>query len=113
MGGHKPKIMEEITVRSFDVYDKTLGRNIVENLKTFEEAESYIIAHDEKRHAEWSMLFYQDPNRAGKFKRHIYHIFHSEAKLISYADDLDNMSFDDMCEEAAGWRAISVVEFKF
>lgn len=109
----KVKTVKEVIVKAFDVYDKTLGIAIVENLKTFEEAEAFIIAHDEKRHAEWSMLFYQDPQHAEEFKHHRYLIYHSEAKVISYADDLENMSFADLCDEAAGWRAISVVEFKF
>lgn len=109
----KVKTVKEVTVKAFDVYDKTLGCAIVENLKTFDEAESYIIAHDEKRHAEWSMLFYQDPQRTEEFEHHQYIIYHSEGKIITYADDLEKMSFADLCDEAAGWRAISVVEFKF
>ena len=101
-----------MTVKTFDVYDGTLGRVIIENLKTFEEAEAFIIAHDKKEHADWSLAFYQDPERAKKFKRHRYIIYHTEGKVV--ADDvLTKMSFADLCDAAFGWRAISVVEFKF
>lgn len=105
--------MQEVTFRSFDVYDKTLGRAIIENLKTFEEAEAYIIAHDKKIHADWLLSSYQDPERAKEFEHHRYLIYHAEGKIFTYADNLGKMSFANLCKEAAGWRAISVVEFKF
>ncbi len=103
--------MEKIlTVKTFDV--DTDGRVLVENLKTFEEAEAYIIAHDKKEHADWSLAFYQDPERAERFKHHRYLIYHAEGKVV--ADDVfTKMSFEELCDAAFGWRAISVVEFKF
>lgn len=103
--------MEKImTVKTFDV--EVNGRSIAENLKTFEEAEAFIIAHDKKEHADWSLAFYQDPERVKKFKHHRYVIYHAEGKVV--ADDVfTKMSFKDLCDEAFGWRAISVVEFKF
>lgn len=103
--------MEKITtVKTFDV--EMDGRSIVENLKTFEEAEAFIIAHDAKEHADWSLAFYRDPERVKKFKHHRYIIFHAEGKVA--ADDVfTKMSFAELCDAAFGWRAISVVEFKF
>ena len=106
--------MEKIlTVKAFDIDDETLGTTIAENLKTFEEAETYIIAHDKKIHADWLLASWQDPEHTEEFERHQYLIYHSEGKIITYTDDLGEMSFADLCKEAAGWRAISVVEFKF
>ena len=117
MGGqlnpNNMKEVREITVKTFDVYDKTLGRAIIDNLKTFEEAEAFIIAHDKKMQADWVLSSYQDPEHAEEFKHHRYFIFHSEGKIIAYTDDIDKMSFADLCDEAAGWRATSVVELKF
>ena len=105
-------IVKELTVKTFDVYDKALGRVIIENLKTFEEAEAFIIAHDKKEHADWQLAFYQEPKKAEEFKRHEYVIYHTEGKVV--ADDVfTKMSFAELCKEAFGWRAISVVEFKF
>lgn len=103
--------MEKIlTVKTFDV--EVDGLQTVENLKTFEEAEAFIIAHDKKEHADWSLAFYQDPERVKKFKHHRYVIYHAEGKVV--ADDVfTKMSFKGLCDEAFGWRAISVVEFKF
>lgn len=103
--------MEKImTVKTFDV--EMDGDTIIENLKTFEEAEAFIIAHDNKEHADWSLACYKDPKRTKKFKRHRYIIYHAEGKVM--ADDvLTKMSFKELCDEAFGWRAISVVEFKF
>lgn len=109
----KVKIVKEVTVKAFDVYDRTLGRAIVENLKTFEEAENYIIAHDKERHADYILESFRDPERANRFNHHRYLIYHAEGKIITYADSLVKMSFAELCDEAAGWRAISVVEFKF
>lgn len=105
--------MKEVTIKTFDVFDETLGRAIVENLKTFEEAEAYIIAHDKKTRADWSLSSYQDPELAGEFKHHRYFIYHSEGKIITYADNLGKMSFAELCKQVMAWRAISVVEFKF
>ena len=103
--------MEKIvTVKAFDVDDETLGITIAENLKTFEEAETYIIAHDKKMNADWLLASIRDPEHAEEFKHHRYLIYHSEGKIVTYAD---NLSFKELCDEAAGWRAISVVEFKF
>ena len=107
------KEVREITVKTFDVEDDTLGRSLIENLKTFEEAEAFIIAHDKKRHADWMLTTFREPGRADFFEHHRYTIFHAEGKIIAYTDDVDKMSFADLCNEAAGWRAISVVEFKF
>lgn len=104
-------VLKEVTVKTFDVLID--GRSIIENLKTFEEAEAFIIAHDNKEHANWSFAFYTEPDRGDEFKHHQYTIHHTEGKIMTYADDLDKMSFEDLCDEAAGWRAISVVEFKF
>ena len=103
--------MEKIlTVKTFDV--EVDGNTIAENLKTFEEAEAFIIAHDAKEHADWHLAFYKDPERTKKFKHHRYIIYHAEGKVT--ADDvLTKMSFEELCDEAFGWRAISVVEFKF
>lgn len=105
--------MKEVRIKAFDVYDRTLGCAIVENLKTFEEAEAAVIAHDKKMHADYILASFQAPERAEKFKHHRYLIYHAEGKIITYADSLAKMSFADLCDEAAGWRAISVVEFKF
>lgn len=103
--------MEKIlTVKTFDV--EVDGRALIENLKTFEEAEAFIIAHDKKEQADWQLTFYQDPERAEEFKHHRYLIYHAEGKVA--ADDVfTKMSFKELCDEALGWRAISVVEFKF
>lgn len=105
--------MEKIlTVKTFDVCDDTNGRTLIENLKTFEEAEAFIIAHDEKLHADWLLASYQEPERSEEFEHHQYLIYHSEGKVT--ADDVfTKMSFEELCDEAFGWRAISVVEFKF
>ena len=107
------KEVREITVKTFDVYDWTLGRGIIDNLKTFEEAEAFIIAHDKKMQADWVLSSYQSPESGEQFRHHKYHIYHTAGKIIAYTDDIDKMSFADLCDEAAGWRAISVVEFKF
>lgn len=103
--------MEKIlTVKTFDV--DVDGRALAEDLKTFEEAEAFIIAHDKKEHADWSLTFYKDPERAEEFKHHRYLIYHAEGKVA--ADDVfTKMSFKELCDAAFGWRAISVVEFKF
>ena len=103
--------MEKIlTVKTFDV--EVDGLQTIENLKTFEEAEAFIIAHDKKERADWSLEFYQDPKRAKEFKRHRYLIYHAEGKVA--ADDVfTKMTFEELCDEAFEWRAISVVEFKF
>lgn len=101
-----------ITVKAFDIYDETIGRTIIENLKTFEEAEAFIIAHDAKELADWQLARYKDPEHAKEFKHHRYIIYHNGGKAV--ADDASTkMSFKELCEEAFGWRAISVVEFKF
>ena len=105
--------MEEITVKAFDVYDEALGRGIIEDLKTFEEAEAFIIAHDKKMHADWVLKSYRLPERIEEFKHHRYIIYHSEGKIITYDDDLAKMSFAELCKEVVGWRVISLVEFKF
>lgn len=85
--------MEKIlTEKPFDVNDETVGTTIAENLKTFEEAETLVIAHDKKRHTDWLLASIRDPERTEEFKHHRYLIYHYEAY---------------------GWRAISVVEFKF
>ena len=103
--------MEKIlTVKTFDV--EVDGRALIENLKTFEEAEAFIIAHDKKTHADWLLSSYQDPERAKEFKHHRYLIYHAEGKVA--ADDVfTKMSFEGLCDAAFSWRAISVVEFKF
>ena len=103
--------MEKIlTVKTFDVVLD--GRVLVENLKTFEEAEAFIIAHDKKLHADWLLASCRDPERTKKFKHHRYIIYHTEGKVV--ADDVfTKMSFKELCDAAFGWRAISVVEFKF
>ena len=104
-------VLKDATVKTFDVIMD--GRPLIENLKTFEEAEAFIIAHDNKERADWSLAFCYDCERAKEFKHHQYTVYHAEGNVMTYADDLDKMSFEDLCEEAAGWRAISVVEFKF
>lgn len=103
--------MEKIlTVKAFDV--EADGRAIIENLKTFEEAEAFIIAHDKKMYADWLLASNRNPERTEEFKHHQYLIYHSEGKVT--ADDVfAKMSFEELCDEAFGWRAISVVEFKF
>lgn len=105
--------MENIlTVKAFDVDDETLVTTVVENLKTFEEAETYIIAHDKKIHADWLLASIRDPEHTKEFEHHRYLIYHEEGKVA--ADDVfTKMSFEELCDEAFGWRAISVVEFKF
>ena len=103
--------MEKIlTVKTFDV--ETDGRTIIENLKTFEEAEAFIIAHDNKERADWSLAFCREPEKVKEFKHHRYLIYHTVGKVA--ADDVfTKLSFKELCDEAFGWRAISVVEFKF
>ena len=105
--------MKEITVKSFDVFDRTDNCALLENLKTFEEAEAFIIAHDKKLHADWQLAFYQEPKKAEEFKHHEYIIYHSVGNIIAYEDNLEDMSFADLCDEAERWRVISEVEFKF
>lgn len=103
--------MEKIlTVKTFDV--EVDGRALIENLKTFEEAEAYIIAHDKKMCADWQLAFCKDPERAKEFKHHRYVIYHAEGGVMA-DDDNTKMSFEELCDEAFGWRAISVVEFRF
>ena len=99
-----------ITVKTFAV--EMDGDAIIENLKTFEEAEAFIIAHDNKEHADWSWAFYQDPERGGEFKHHRYLIYHAVGEVVA-DDDFTKMTFEELCDAAFGWRAISVVEFKF
>lgn len=103
--------MEEIiTVKAFDV--AVDGDAIIENLKTFEEAEAFIIAHDDKEHADWRLAFFDNPERTKKFEHHRYLIYHAEGKVV--ADNISaDMSFQELCDEAFGWIAISVVEFQF
>ena len=103
--------MEKIlTVKTFDV--EIDGLRTVENFKSFEEAEAYIIAHDTKDQADWQLAFHQEPERAEEFEHHQYLIYHAEGKVA--ADDVfTKMSFEELCDAAFGWRAISVVEFKF
>lgn len=107
--------MEKIlTVKTFDIDDETLGITIAENLKTFEEAEAYIIAHDKKIHADWLFASYKDPERTNEYKRHRYIIYHAEGKVAADDEDIfTEMSFEELCDEAFEWRAISAVEFKF
>lgn len=104
--------MKEITIKVFNIDDATNGTPIAENIRTFEEAEALIIALDNKEHADWSLAFYKNPERADEFKHHRYLIYHSEGKITAYADDLGKMSFAELCDKAAGWRVISVVELK-
>ena len=103
--------MEKIlTVKTFDV--EIDGLQTVDNFKTFEEAEAYIIAHDKKMHADWLLSSCRDPERAKEFKHHRYLIYHAEGGVA--ADDVfAKLSFEDLCDAAFGWRAISVVEFRF
>lgn len=103
--------MEKIlTVKTFDV--EVDGQSLIENLKTFEEAESFILAHDKKLHADWLLASCRDHERAKEFEHHRYLITHAKGKVV--ADDVfTKMSFEELCDEAFGWRAISVVEFKF
>ena len=99
-----------ITVKTFDV--EMDGSPIIENLQTFEEAEAFIIAHDNKEHADWRLALYQEPERIKEFEHHRYLIYHAEGKVV--ADDISaDMSFEELCNEAFGWIAISVVEFQF
>lgn len=103
--------MEKIlTVKTFDVVAD--GSPAVENLKTFEEAEAYIIAHDAKEQANWRLAFCKDPERAKEFEHHHYIIYHAEGK-VAMDDVFTKMSFEELCDEAFGWRSISAVEFKF
>ena len=103
--------MEKIvTVKTFDI--EIDGFPTIENLKTFEEAEAYIIAHDAKEHADWQLAFYKDPERTNEYKRHRYIIYHAEGKVAT-DDASTQMSFEDLCDEAFSWYVISVVEFKF
>ena len=109
--GHNPNKMENIlTVEAFDVV--TDGRVIIEDLKTFEAAESFIIAHDKKTHADWQLASYRKSEHTEEFKHHRYLIFHNEGK-VALDDVITEMSFKELCDAAFGWRAISVVEFKF
>ena len=103
--------MEKIlTVKTFDV--DVDGLQTIDNFKTFEEAEAYIIAHDKKMYADWLLASHQEPERTEEFKHHRYIIYHAEGKVA--ADDaFTKMSFEELCDEAFEWRAISVVEFKF
>ena len=99
-----------ITVKTFDV--EMDGDAIIENLQAFEEAEAFIIAHDDKEHADWRLASYQEPERIKEFEHHRYLIYHAEGKVV--VDDISaDMSFEELCNEAFGWIAISVVEFKF
>ncbi len=103
--------MEKIlTVKTFDV--EVDGLQTIDNFKTFEEAEAYIIAHDKKMHADWLLASHQEPERTEEFKHHRYLIYHAEGGVA--VDDVSTkMSFEELCDAAFGWRAISVVEFKF
>ena len=104
--------MEKImTVKAFDVCYGD-GNSLVENLKTFEEAEAFIIAHDKKLHADWQLASCRDPERTKEFEHKRYVIYHTEGKVV--ADDVfTKMSFKELCDEAFGWRVLSAVEFKF
>ena len=103
--------MEKIlTVKTFDVVVD--GLQTIENIKTFEEAEAYIIAHDKKAHADWLLAHFHEHGRDEEFKHHRYIIYHTVGKVV--ADDVfTKMSFEELCDEAFGWRVISEVEFKF
>lgn len=103
--------MEKIlTVTTFDI--EADGHAIAENLKTFEEAEAFIIAHDKKTHADWLLASLRDPEHTEDFEHCRYLIFHAKGKVV--ADDVfTKMTFEELCDAAFGWRAISVVEFKF
>ena len=110
------KVVQELRIKTFDVYDKMLGRVIIENLKTFEEAEAFVIAHDKKMQSDYLLSSFQKlrhAKNAEEFKHHEYLIYHTEGKIVTYEDDIEKMSFADLCDESFGWRAISVVEFKF
>lgn len=99
-------------MQAFDVFFGTDDDSRVENLKTFEEAEAFIIAHDKKLHADWLLASCRDPERTKEFIHNRYVIYHTEGKVV--ADDVfTEMSFKELCDAAFGWRAISVVEFKF
>lgn len=102
-----------MTIKVFNIDDATNGTPIAENVKTFEEAEALIIAHDNKMYVDYLLTSFRDSKRTKEFKHHRYLIYHSEGKITSYADDLGKMSFAELCDEAAGWRVISSVEFKF
>lgn len=103
--------MEKIlTVKTFDV--EADGHALAENLKTFEEAEAFIIAHDKKAHADWLLASCQESERTEEFEHHRYKIYHAEGKVAT-DDVFTKMSFEELCDEAFEWRAISVVEFKF
>lgn len=101
-----------LTVKAFDIDDETLGTTIAENLKTFEEAETYIIAHDKKMNADWLLASIRDPEHTKEFEHHRYLIYHTAGKVVT-DDASTRMSFEELCDAACGWRAISVVEFKF
>ena len=104
--------MEKIlTIKAFDVFDED-GNVIAENLKTFEEAEAFIIAHDKKTHADWLLAHSHEHGRDEEFKHHRYRILHSEGK-VTLDDVIAKLSFEDLCDTAFSWRAISGVEFKF
>ena len=105
--------MEKIlTVKTFDVLFGTDDDSRVEDLKTFEEAEAFIMAHDKKLHADWLLASGREPERAKKFKHKRYVIYHAEGKVV--ADDVfTKMSFKELCDAAFGWRVLSAVEFKF
>ena len=105
--------MEQIlTVKVFDVYDGTIIKPIKENLKTFEEAEAFVLAHDKKMYAEWLKASSLETENPKEFKHHRYIIYHMACK-VALDDVITKMSFEDLCNEAFSYRAISVVEFKF
>lgn len=108
-----PNKMENIiTVQAFDVFFGTDDDSRVENLKTFEEAEAFIIAHDKKLHADWLLASCRGPERTKEFIHKRYVIYHTEGKVV--ADDVfTKMSFEELCDAAFGWRVLSAVEFKF
>lgn len=100
--------MEKIlTVKAFDV--EADGRALIENLKTFEQAEAFIIAHDKKTHADWLLAHIHEHGRDEEFKHHQYRILHSEGK-VTLDDVISKLSFEDLCDTAFSWRAISGVE---
>ena len=101
-----------MTVKAFDVLFGADDDSRVENLKTFEEAEAFIIAHVKKTHANWLLASCRDPETAKEFERKRYVIYHTEGKVV--ADDvLTKMSFKELCDAAFEWRVLSAFEFKF
>lgn len=100
-----------LKIKEFDVYDSTLDSLIAENLKTFEEAEACVFAHDKKMHKDWLLAPYEDPEETPSFSHHKYCIFHSVGKVRLDVGNGVNPSFEKLCKAVYEWKTIATTTY--